>query len=118
MGEEKSLVEQGVAAGAASSWRSCRALEWHGYKVHHVWFLPAGAGKVAWTFEDVSQVALSMAEELPPACCSLIESGQWRGGPICKLDDPLQRPSAADVSLNFHLLRPVLKHTPNKAECI
>ena len=47
-----------------------------------------------------------MKEQLPPAVRELIASPAWKGGSLVKLQNELSRPSAAEVALHYHWLKP------------
>ncbi|CAK9032157.1 unnamed protein product [Durusdinium trenchii] len=44
----------------------------------------------------------------------VVNSGKWSGGGIVRLDSALVRPSAADVAINFHVLKPVIEEFPDR----
>lgn len=75
---------------------------------------PAGAGKIGWDEAQVDQVAQGMFDQLPQCVHNLLSSGGWQGGAVVRLDNALVRPSAADVAINFHMLRPIVSHCPDK----
>ena len=73
-----------------------------------------GCGKISWTETDVKGLAQEMFGNLPMSVHTLVNGDQWKGGNITRLDDPLARASAADVAVNFHLLKPIVEHSPHK----
>ena len=81
---------------AVSQWKSCRS------------------GRKTWDEFDVAKLAEDMVAHLPEAARRIIDDGSWKGGPIARLDSLLARPSAGDVVLNFHLMKPVLLHSPGR----
>ena len=73
-----------------------------------------GAGKVAWDEQKVKDLASDMVSALPLTALQLVQSGEWKGGGIIRLDSELATPSAADVAANVHLMKPVLKCSPDR----
>ena len=59
-------------------------------------------------------MAKGIFDNLPLACHTLINDGNWHGGAIAKLENNLARPSATDVAVNFHLLKPILELSPDR----
>ena len=56
-----------------------------------------------------------MFDGLPHSAHSIINNDEWHGGSIVRLDSALCRPAAADVAINYHMLKPVITHSPDKA---
>lgn len=63
-------------------------------------------------------MAKAIFDNLPLACHTLINDGNWHGGAIAKLENNLARPSATDVAVNFHLLKPILEISPERVPCL
>ncbi|CAK9089808.1 30S ribosomal protein S6 [Durusdinium trenchii] len=55
-----------------------------------------------------------MFDGLPHSAHSIINNDEWHGGSIVRLDSALCRPAAADVAINYHMLKPVITHSPDK----
>lgn len=89
--EQPALVSRAV-----SQWKSCRS------------------GRISWDECEVAKLAEDLVAHLPDSARRIIDDGSWKGGPIARLDNLLARPSAGDVILNFHLLKPVLLHSPDR----
>lgn len=62
----------------------------------------------------MDNVARGMIAHLPVFAHNMVTSGEWKGGSICRLDNALSKPSAADVACNFHLLKPLLEFSPDR----
>ena len=56
-----------------------------------------------------------MFDQLPACVHTLLQDGNWKGGAIVRLDNALTRCSAADVAINFHMLRPIISFSSDKA---
>ena len=59
-------------------------------------------------------VAKGIFDHLPMCAHEVVNSGKWSGGGIVRLDSALVRPSAADVAINFHVLKPVIEEFPDQ----
>ena len=97
------------ALGGGKPWRSCRA-----WVCKAVAGFRLGPGKVAWNEEVVRKISAGMAASMPQVAVEMIESGDWKGGAIVRLDRELVRPSANDVILSACLLKPALEVFPEK----
>lgn len=69
---------------------------------------------MSWNYSDVNAVAMALVSNLPASAYNMVTSGKWEGGGISRLDSILTSPSAADVALNYNLLLPLLKHSPDR----
>ena len=58
---------------------------------------------------------MGMFEGLPLCAHNLIKNNEWKGGGIVRLDNALSRPSAGDVAINYHMLKPLIPFSPDKA---
>jgi len=81
---------------AGKNWRSCRP------------------GKIGWNFAQVDMLANSIIAHLPVYAHNMVTSGEWKGGSICRLESVLQKPGASDIALNYHLLKPIVEHSPDR----
>ncbi|CAK8994043.1 unnamed protein product [Durusdinium trenchii] len=57
---------------------------------------------------------MGMFEGLPLCAHNLIKNNEWKGGGIVRLDNALSRPSAGDVAINYHMLKPLITFSPDK----
>ena len=80
----------------AKPWRSCRP------------------GRIPWGEWQVDQVARGIMRELPMTVHQMIQTREWKGGRIVRLDSVLHRPCAADVAANYHYLKPILASSPDR----
>ena len=62
-------------------------------------------------------LANSIISHLPVYAHNMVTSGEWKGGSICRLDSVLQKPGAAEIALNYHLLKPIVEHSPDRVFC-
>ncbi|CAL1143145.1 unnamed protein product [Cladocopium goreaui] len=77
-----------------SVWKSCRP------------------GKVPWTEQDVFDHAAAVKLSLPVTVKELIQSPEWKGGPLIQLENDVSRPTADDCILNYIWLRPFVSKFP------
>lgn len=78
------------------------------------WAIPQGAGRIGWNFAEIDACAKAMMGSLPMSIHTLVNSEDWKGGDIVRLDSALVRPGANDVAINYFFLKPVLEHSPHK----
>ncbi|CAK9000473.1 unnamed protein product [Durusdinium trenchii] len=55
-----------------------------------------------------------MFDQLQACVHTLLQDGNWKAGAIVRLDNALTRCSAADVAINFHMLRPIISFSSDK----
>ncbi len=55
-----------------------------------------------------------MFANLPMSIHTLVNSPDWKGGDVVRLDSALTRPGANDVAINFYFLKPVLEQSPDR----
>ncbi|CAJ1359761.1 unnamed protein product, partial [Effrenium voratum] len=60
------------------------------------------------------QNAAAVVAALPAKILRIIESSDWAGASLIQLEEGLCRPSAADVQLNYHYLKPLIILNPGK----
>lgn len=63
-------------------------------------------------------LANSIISHLPVYAHNMVTSGEWKGGSICRMDSVLQKPGASDIALNYHLLKPIVEHSPDRVFCL
>ncbi|CAK9004360.1 unnamed protein product [Durusdinium trenchii] len=122
-------AENELFVKSAKPWRSCRAkaFERQFFGCFCCYFVAnlclnlmavlcsmQGAGRIPWGELEVAQVARGIVRELPLTAVELLERGEWKGGNIIAVDSALQRANAAECATNFHYLKPVLEHSPDK----
>ena len=103
-------------AEAAKSWRSSRGLVaiFDRISCSGFDFDFSGPGKIGWNFAQVDSVAHALVANLPVWSYNLVTSGQWKGGSVCRLISTVGKPSAQDVAKNYHLLLPIIEHSPDR----
>lgn len=69
---------------------------------------------MAWSHEDVAEVANDMKGGLPISLHTLILSEEFKGGDLVQLSCELSRPAATEIALNHCWLRPFIKKFPDK----
>lgn len=69
----------------------------------------SGPGKVPWKLPDVRTLACEIKANLPLTIAQVLESPDWRGGPLVQLCDTISTPKADDLVLNYHFMMPIIK---------
>ena len=60
-------------------------------------------------------LAQEMLKRLPPAAAQMLESEDWQGGRLVRVESETVRPSVADLKWNACWLYAVCAHSPSKA---
>ena len=70
-----------------------------------------------WAYVKTIEVALArdIKASLPLAVVDVIQSDEWKGGPLVALKDNISRPTADELSKNAMWLLAVVQHSPAKA---
>ena len=62
--------------------------------------------------------AKSMKAHMPVSLMALLNSDDWKGGPILDLKESggIKTATAKEISLNFPFIKPVVKFSPSKVQ--